>query len=66
MQALWASWLTLGLCCLTWQGGAAKVTQCDVLRMCGVPEEEIPKFKDATHWLQYFPPLGKRDLKNMG
>lgn len=24
----------------------------------GVPEEEIPKFQDATYWIKYFPELG--------
>lgn len=45
--------------------GLAK-TQFDILKSVGVPEEEIPKFADAHHWLKYFPPLGKRDLIKFG
>jgi hypothetical protein len=28
----------------------------------GIPEEEIPEFQDAQHWLKYFPPRAKFDL----
>lgn len=31
-----------------------------------IPEEEIPKFADAQHWLEYFPPKCQEDLQNMG
>lgn len=27
------------------------------MKSLGIPEEEIPKFADANHWLKYFPPL---------
>eukprot|EP00741_Cyanophora_paradoxa_P024473 tig00022075_g23630.t1 len=40
--------------------------QWDILASMGVPEEEIPAFQDAEHWLRYFPPLAKADLLRMG
>lgn len=41
-------------------------TQWDILKMSGIPEEEIAQFADPLHWLRYFPPLAVRDLKAMG
>lgn len=32
----------------------------------GIPVEEIHKFADPYHWIQFFPPLAKRDLTNFG
>jgi leucyl-tRNA synthetase len=32
----------------------------------GIAESDIPAFKSATHWLEYFPPLGLEDLKAFG
>lgn len=40
--------------------------QWNIMKMSGIPEEEIPAFQDASHWLGYFPPRGKADLKLMG
>ena len=31
-----------------------------------IDREEVPKFVDPVHWLQYFPPLAKQDLIEMG
>jgi len=45
--------------------GATKL-QYDILKMVGVPEEEIPKFVEPTTWLNYFPPYGETDLKKFG
>lgn len=42
------------------------MSQFDILESMGVPKEEIPKFQDATHWLHYFPPMAKTDLKRLG
>ncbi|KAH0792132.1 leucine--tRNA ligase, cytoplasmic [Histomonas meleagridis] len=42
------------------------VSQFDILRHMGVPEEEIPEFRDPIKWLKYFPPLGMEDLKAYG
>lgn len=41
-------------------------TQWEILKMSGIPEDEIPKFADPLHWLQYFPPMAVRDIKEMG
>ena len=32
----------------------------------GIPREEIHKFADANYWLEYFPPIWKKDLINLG
>lgn len=40
--------------------------QFQIMLALGIPIEEIHKFADAQYWLQYFPPLWKRDLNNMG
>lgn len=32
----------------------------------GIPKEEIHKFSDANYWLEYFPPIWKSDLINLG
>ena len=45
--------------------GTAK-SQSEILLMTGIPEEEIPKFKDPAYWLDYFPPLGEQDLRLFG
>lgn len=41
-------------------------TQYEILMQIGISEEEIPKFKDAKKWLEYFPPIGKSDLQSFG
>ena len=45
--------------------GTAK-TQYEIMLMSGIPEEEIPRFRDTQHWLDYFPPLGETDLRAFG
>ena len=40
--------------------------QWDIMKSSGVPESEIPPFADPYHWLDYFPPLAKRDVMAMG
>ncbi|EDV19829.1 uncharacterized protein TRIADDRAFT_61696 [Trichoplax adhaerens] len=45
--------------------GGAKF-QWEIMRSLGLKDEEIKKFADPKHWLGYFPPLAKKDLKNMG
>ncbi|KFA49605.1 hypothetical protein S40293_06622 [Stachybotrys chartarum IBT 40293] len=40
--------------------------QFQIMQASGVPTEEIHKFADPQHWLQYFPPLATRDLTNFG
>jgi len=41
-------------------------TQYEILVQIGISEEEIPKFQEAQHWLEYFPPKGQEDLKAFG
>lgn len=41
-------------------------TQWEILKMSGIPEEEIPEFAESMHWLHYFPPQAIRDMKAMG
>jgi leucyl-tRNA synthetase len=42
------------------------LTQYEILMQIGIPEEDIPEFKDSQHWLKYFPPKGKEDLIEFG
>lgn len=41
-------------------------SQWEILKMSGIPEDEIPRFSDPLHWLAYFPPLAMRDIAAMG
>jgi leucyl-tRNA synthetase len=41
-------------------------TQYEILQKSGIPEEDIPKFQESLHWLDYFPPLAKDDIELMG
>jgi len=45
--------------------GSAKL-QWDILKMVGIPDDEIPRFADPVYWLNYFPRLGEQDLKKLG
>jgi leucyl-tRNA synthetase len=49
---------------------AAKVVkmkyQFQIMRALGIPLEEIHRFADPQHWLEFFPPLCRRDLTNFG
>ncbi|MCJ1309094.1 cytosolic leucyl tRNA synthetase [Agyrium rufum] len=40
--------------------------QFQIMLAQGIPREEIHKFADASYWLQYFPPLCKQDMNNIG
>jgi len=40
--------------------------QFQIMLAQGIPVEEIHKFADPYHWIQFFPPLAKRDLTNFG
>ncbi|CAG5872080.1 unnamed protein product [Menidia menidia] len=40
--------------------------QWDIMRSLGLNDQEIAKFANAEHWLEYFPPLAIKDLKLMG
>lgn len=45
--------------------GAAKY-QWQIMQSLGLADEEIKKFADPLHWLEYFPPLAIQDLKQLG
>lgn len=40
--------------------------QWQIMQSLGLEEKEIAKFADAGYWLQYFPPIIRKDLKKMG
>lgn len=40
--------------------------QYNVMKLLGIPEEEIPKFGNPNEWLQYFPRWCMADLKSFG
>lgn len=44
----------------------AKLPQYSIMRMNGIPDNEIAKFKDDNLWLKYFPPIARQDLKKLG
>ncbi|KXZ46771.1 hypothetical protein GPECTOR_41g736 [Gonium pectorale] len=41
-------------------------TQWQILKLSGIPEDQIPDFRNSAHWLNYFPPLAARDIAAMG
>ncbi len=43
-----------------------QATQWAIMQASGIPDEEIPSFAESMHWLNYFPPLAKRDVIAMG
>ncbi|XP_072964370.1 leucine--tRNA ligase, cytoplasmic [Typha angustifolia] len=40
--------------------------QWEIMTSFGLSDDEIAKFQDPYHWLSYFPPLAKEDLKAFG
>lgn len=40
--------------------------QFQIMQSIGIPTEEIHKFADPQYWLEFFPPLCRRDLTNLG
>ena len=40
--------------------------QFQIMLALGIPVEEIHRFADPQYWLEYFPPLWKRDLTDLG
>ncbi|KAK3056383.1 cytosolic leucyl tRNA synthetase [Extremus antarcticus] len=40
--------------------------QFQIMLAIGIPVEEIHRFSDPQYWLEYFPPLWKRDLTDLG
>lgn len=47
------------------KSGSSKF-QWDIMRSLELSDDEIVKFAEAEHWLDYFPPLAVDDLKRMG
>lgn len=40
--------------------------QFQIMLSQGIPVDDIYKFADPYHWIQYFPPIAKRDLESFG
>jgi leucyl-tRNA synthetase len=40
--------------------------QFQIMLLIGIPRKEIYRFADPQYWLEYFPPLCRRDLTNFG
>ncbi|KAH3678133.1 hypothetical protein WICMUC_001697 [Wickerhamomyces mucosus] len=40
--------------------------QYEIMLQLGIPREELYKFADPEYWLEFFPPLCKRDTNNFG
>ncbi|KAI0162452.1 hypothetical protein BJ166DRAFT_268896 [Pestalotiopsis sp. NC0098] len=40
--------------------------QFQIMQAIGIPLQEIHKFADPQYWLEFFPPLCRRDLTNFG
>ncbi|KAM5299815.1 leucine--tRNA ligase, cytoplasmic isoform 2-T2 [Ctenodactylus gundi] len=47
------------------KAGSSKY-QWGIMKSLGLSDEEIGKFSEAEHWLDYFPPLAIQDLKRIG
>nr|XP_026240171.1 leucine--tRNA ligase, cytoplasmic isoform X1 [Urocitellus parryii] len=47
------------------KAGSSKY-QWGIMKSLGLSDEEIEKFSEAEHWLDYFPPLAIQDLKRIG
>lgn len=45
--------------------GTAKY-QWQIMQSLGLADEDIRKFADPAHWLEYFPPLARQDLTLLG
>ncbi|OVA12729.1 Aminoacyl-tRNA synthetase [Macleaya cordata] len=48
------------------KSGGREKYQWEIMRSYGLSDGEISKFQDPHHWLTYFPPLAKEDLKAFG
>lgn len=40
--------------------------QWTIMQSLGIPDNEIPKFADPNHWINYFPPIAVKDLHSFG
>eukprot|EP00467_Chlorarachnion_reptans_P006648 CAMPEP_0114490778 /NCGR_PEP_ID=MMETSP0109-20121206/2630_1 /TAXON_ID=29199 /ORGANISM="Chlorarachnion reptans, Strain CCCM449" /LENGTH=93 /DNA_ID=CAMNT_0001667431 /DNA_START=362 /DNA_END=640 /DNA_ORIENTATION=+ len=41
-------------------------SQWEILRQMKINESEIPRFVNASHWLEVFPKMGLKDLESFG
>ncbi|KAK2196545.1 bifunctional Leucyl-tRNA synthetase [Babesia duncani] len=44
----------------------AKMTQIEIMKHMGIDSDDIPKFANPQHWLDYFSPLAIKDMQNLG
>ena len=40
--------------------------QIKILKDQGIPDEEVPRFKDPVHWVRFFPPKWREDVDRLG
>ena len=40
--------------------------QWQIMKSLGLTDEEVAKFANPQHWLDYFPPMTQKDLSGMG
>lgn len=45
------------------KSNAAIRFQWEILESLGIPPSEIELFAKPEHWLQYFPPIAKEDIR---
>ncbi|KAK2963223.1 putative Leucine--tRNA ligase [Blattamonas nauphoetae] len=50
----------------TLQKGGPNMTQMEIMEKSGIPKEDIPKFIDPQFWVEYFSPIGQKDLTTFG
>lgn len=46
--------------------GTGKKYQWQIMQSLGIEDEDIPKFAEAQHWIDYFPPRCELDMKAFG
>ncbi|KAG7664888.1 CDC60 [[Candida] subhashii] len=40
--------------------------QFEIMLQLGIPREDVPKFANTEHWLEFFPPLCQKDVTSFG
>ena len=66
-----SGWACFNGVCVCFQSKAAAKAgsskyQWDIMKSLGLSDDDIVKFSEAEHWLDYFPPLAVQDLKTIG
>ncbi|KNC49373.1 leucyl-tRNA synthetase [Thecamonas trahens ATCC 50062] len=46
--------------------GTGKKYQWNIMQALGIPDEDIPAFADAQHWIDFFPPRCQLDMQAFG